>query len=221
MGQAIAVKMPPARNLRTATELLDSIGPTTARWERASLNGILTELVGGPRSANVSAASRLILATQIAGEQVAWVATHRAVFFPPDMAAAGIDLASLPVIWAEEPMRAGRTFAGRAVRASEQLLRSGAFGLLVIDLAPDLIINAAGQGKLLRLAETYSSQVLIIRQKRRDGMYSGSLVTVRMESSREQSGPGRYLCTLTNTKDKREGPGWVTSEEFDGPPGMH
>jgi len=221
MGQAIAEKRPPAQNMRTATELLGSTGPTTARWERASLNGILTELVGGSRSANVSAASRLILATQIAGEQVAWVATHRAVFFPPDMAAAGIDLASLPVIWAEEPMQTGRRFAGRAVRASEQLLRSGAFGLVVIDLAPDLQINEAGQGKLLRLAETYNAQVLIIRQKRTDGVYSGSLVTVRMESSRKRVDSGRFVCTLTNTKDKREGPGWTTSEEFDGPPGLY
>ena len=217
----------PTATLCKATELLESSGPTeTARWERAAFNGVLTELVGGPRSANVSVASRLILQTQTAGEQVAWVATHRDVFFPPDMAAAGVDLAALPVVWAadgpaEEPVATGRRHAGRAVRAAEQLLRSGAFGLIIIDLAKDLTFRAAGQGRLLRLAEHNDAQVLIIRRKREDGAYSGSLVAVRVESSREQIGPGRFRCTITNTKDKREGPGWTTSEEFDGPPGLY
>ena len=217
----------PTATLCKATELLESSGPAgPARWERAALNGILTELVGGPRSANVSVASRLILQAQTAGEQVAWVATHRDVFFPPDIAAAGVDLAALPVVWAaagpaEEPVATGRRHAGRAVRTAEQLLRSGAFGLIIIDLAKNLTLDAAGQGRLLHLAEHNDAQVLIIRRKREDGAYSGSLVTVRVESSREQIGPGRFRCTITNTKDKREGPGWTTSEEFDGPPGLY
>ena len=217
MGQVTATL-----ELRKASDLLDSSDPTGGgRWERAALNGILTELVGGPRSANVSVASLLILQAQTAGEQVAWVATHRDVFFPPDMAVAGVDLAALPVVWAEEPVAAGHRHAGRATRAAGQLLRSGAFGLIIIDLAKDLSLNAAGQGRLLRLAEQHEAQVLVIRRKRKDGAYSGSLVTVRVESSREQVGPGRFRCTITNTKDKREGPGWTTSEEFDGPPGLY
>ena len=60
MGQATAT-------LCKASELLETTGPPVgARWERAALNGLLTELVGGPRSANVSAASRLILQAQAA-----------------------------------------------------------------------------------------------------------------------------------------------------------
>ncbi len=232
MGQTTAAPELHTQALRKASELLDSSGPTgTARWERAALNGILTELVGGPRSANVSVASLLIHQAQTAGEQVAWVATHRDLFFPPDMAAAGVDLAALPVVWAadgpaEEPVASGRRhvgcrYAGRAVRAAGQLLRSGAFGLIIIDLAKNLTLQVAAQGRLLRLAEHHDAQVLIIRRKREDGAYSGSLVTVRVESSREQIGPGRFRCTITNTKDKREGRGWTTSEEFDGPPGLY
>jgi recombination protein RecA len=153
------------------------------------------------------------------------------------MAAAGVDLAALPVVWAGEPtigadpagephVRRGRAqtgyaHAGRAVRAAEQLLRSGAFGLIIIDLAKDLTLRAAGQGRLLRLAEQHDAEVLIIRRRREDGAYAGSLVAVRSESTREQIGPGLFRCTITNTKDKREGPGWTTSEEFDGPPGLY
>ena len=222
MGRPTATLELRTHSLRTATELLESSGPTGGgRWERAALGGVLTELVGGPRSANVSVASLLILQAQTAGEQVAWIATHRDVFFPPDMAVAGVDLAALPVVWAEEPTAFGHRHAGRAVRAAERLLRSGAFGLIIIDLAKNLTLQAAAQGRLLRLAEYHDAQVLIIRRRREDGAYSGSLVTVRVESSREQIGPGRFRCTLTNTKDKRARPGWTTSEEFDGPPGLY
>lgn len=220
MGQTTAA-------LYKATELLRSSNASGAgRWDRRALSGVLTELVGGPRSANVSVTSRLILQAQTAGEQVAWIATHRDVFFPPDMAAAGADLSALPVVWAEEPViskarTGGRRHAGHAVRAAEQLLRSGAFGLIVIDLAKDLMLHAAAQGRLLRLAEHHDAGVLILRRRRMDGDYAGSLITVRAESFHEQIGPGRFRCTVHNTKDKREGPGWTTSEEFDGPPGLY
>ncbi len=235
----------PTAALCKASELKKASGPA----------GILSELVGGPRSANVSVACRRIRKAQAAGEFVAWVATHRDVFFPPDMAAAGIDLAALPVVWtgiagptgfpgsagepgltgtanlggssgrASEPRPTGShgltTHAGRAVRAAEQLLRSGAFGLIVIDLAKDLTLHSAGQGRLLRLAERHGAEVLILRRRREDGAYSGSLVAVRSESMREPVRSGVFRCTITNTKDKREGPGWTTSEEFCGPPGLY
>jgi recombination protein RecA len=118
---------------------------------------------------------------------------------------------------------AGRSpgIAAEATRAAERLLRSGAFGLVVIDLARDLSLSPAAQGRLLRLAEHHAALVLILRRKRDDGCYSGSLVTVRSESSCERVGPGRFRAVVTNTKDKREGPGWTAGEEFDGPPGLY
>ncbi len=204
-------------------------------WSLDALRGRLTELVGGADSANISVASRLISQAQMAGDLGAWVATHRDVFFPPDFAAAGIDLNALPVVWAFPPedgarsvRRAGQERASRharsarvAVRAAERLLRSGAFGLIVIDLARDLSLDAASQGRLLRLAEHHDAQVLLLRRRRGDERYSGSLVGVRAQSSCRQVAPGRFRVTITNTKDKREGPGWTTSEEFDGPPGLY
>lgn len=246
MGQVATPPLQKARDLLDHGRLSRS-GSEHSSWSRASLSGLLTELVGGPSSANLSVASRLILDAQAAGEMVAWIATHRDVFFPPDLAVAGIDLAALPVVWAEEPTAvtpgdgtkgaggtAGtgnvpitsaairrRKTVGRAIRAAEQLLRSEAFGLIIIDLAKDLSLPAAGQGRLLRLAEHYNAQVLIVRRKREDGIYSGSLVTVRTESTREMVSAGRFRCTITNTKDKREGPGWTTTEMFDGPPGLY
>ena len=224
-------------DLRRASDLADGPNAPGERWTLAALRGRLVELVGGARSANLSMACRLVGEAQTAGDFAAWVATHRDVFFPPDFAAAGVDLGGLPVVWAlpsggrrtASQARASRPggsardpgIAADASRAAERLLRSGAFGLIVVDLARDLALSPAAQGRLLRLAEHHAALVLILRRKRRDGLYSGSLVTVRAESSCEQIGPGRFRAVVTNTKDKREGPGWKTSEEFDGPPGLY
>ena len=222
MAQAPVAHLP----LRRATDLA-SPPAATGHWNLAALRGRLVELVGGPDSANVTLAVRLILEAQQAGDFAAWAATHRDVFFPPDVAAAGVDLGALPVVWAlpapgDQPGASGASRPAReASRAAERLLRSGAFGLVVIDLARDLSLSPVSQGRLLRLAEHHEALLLILRRKRRDARYSGSLVTVRVESSREQIGPGRFRATITNTKDKREGPGWTTSEEFDGPPGLY
>lgn len=220
MAQAPVAHLP----LRRATDLA-SPSAAAGHWNLAALRGRLVELVGGPGSANVTLAVRLILEAQQAGEFAAWVATHRDAFFPPDVAAAGVDPGALPVVWAlpaagEKPGAAEQP-AREASRAAERLLRSGAFGLVVIDLARDLSLSPVSQGRLLRLAEHHEALLLILRRKRRDARYSGSLVTVRAESSRERVGPGRFRATITNTKDKREGPGWTTSEEFDGPPGLY
>jgi recombination protein RecA len=241
MGQAPAsLDIARRGQLRRATDLAVRPRAEGGHWDLAALRGRLTELVGGADSANVTLAGRLILQAQRAGEFAAWVATHRDVFFPPDLAAAGVDLAALPVVWAPPApaavcetssardgtsaapaARRSEEVAREAARSAERLLRSGAFGLIVVDLARDLTLGAAAQGRLLRLAEHYDAQVLILRRKREDGVYSGSLVTVRAESSCERIGPGRFRATITNTKDKREGPGWTTSEEFDGPPGLY
>ncbi len=285
MGQAVSAPVSRPSGLKRASELVNarelvdgsmSGGLPDRRWGYPALKGRMTELVGDSQSANVSLAIRLILEAQHAGEFAAWVATHRDVFFPPDVAAAGVDLAALPVIFAEHPqdvqpgsntaqpseptpqspsttqvgsasrphrgvasappgrvesskatnqttasLSARRQAAAAACRAAERLLRSGAFGLVVIDLARDLPIAPASQGRLLRLAETHDAQVLILRRKQEDGRYEGSLVTVRCESAFEQSAPGRFRVSLTNTKDKREGPGWTRTSEFDGPPGLY
>lgn len=228
------------------------------RWSLRALRGRLVELVGGADSANVTAAGRLILQAQAAGDYTAWVATHRDVFFPPDLAAAGVDLDCLPVVWAlpvqqhavdagprgarplpsqsqsqpraPEPVASPGAYpagesasasARPAARAAERLLRSGAFGLVILDLARDLDLDVVSQGRLLRLAESHDALVLILRRLRANDCYSGSLIGVRARSSSERVGPGRFRLTITNTKDKREGPGWTTSEELDGPPGLY
>ncbi len=90
--------------------------------------GQLLELSGGGPG-KLSTAARLVARAQAEGEPVAWVAARGgAGFYPPDFARAGVDLARLVVVRVP-PEQGSRAL----VRASEVLLRSGAFGLVVID----------------------------------------------------------------------------------------
>jgi recombination protein RecA len=63
---------------------------------------------------------------KISGEPVGWVTLAEHSFYPPDVARGGTDLAALVVV------RLAR--ADSIARAGEKLLRSGGFGVIVLDL---------------------------------------------------------------------------------------
>ncbi|MFO7653966.1 MAG: recombinase A [Candidatus Krumholzibacteriia bacterium] len=95
-------------------------------WSPAELVGRLCEVTPGAASAVLTAALALVRQAQQAGEPAAWICGGDP-FYPPDAAAGGVDLAALPVIRVPDAAAAGR--------AADLLLRSGAFGLVVLDLA--------------------------------------------------------------------------------------
>lgn len=102
--------------------------PAERRWSVEALAGRLVELSApahGP-GALYTAASALLVECQLRGEIAAWVAAGPAHFHPGDLVECGVDLAALPVV------RAGDL--ARAARAADRLLRSGGFGLLILDL---------------------------------------------------------------------------------------
>jgi recombination protein RecA len=155
-------------------------------WSRDELSGRLTELSGTGNAASLTAAVGLVLQAQMQGELVAWVmpaggATAAAsTFFPPDVADSGVDLASLAVV---------RVPHGRdAARAAERLVRSGAFGLVIIDLS-DLGQAAAVplplQGRLVRLAQRYDTALVCITDKPGESPSLGSMVSLRAEALRQ------------------------------------
>ncbi len=105
-----------------------SAEPTGARtFSLQALAGRFVELSGAGASAVLTVAMQLVWEAQHHGENVAWVGVGGSTFFAPDAAHAGIDLAALPVVMAPDALAAGR--------AVSHLLRSGAFGLVVLDLA--------------------------------------------------------------------------------------
>ena len=68
------------------------------RWGRGELSGVLTELSSLGGAGALSLAFSLVLDAQAEGETVAWVTDSESSFFPPDAAAAGVDLEELAVI---------------------------------------------------------------------------------------------------------------------------
>lgn len=187
-----------------------------AQWTLSALAGRLVELSGLGASATLSLAFSLVADAQGRQEPAAWVACHGSSFFPPDAAACRIDLDNLPVVFTPT--------AARAARAGERLLRSGAFGLVVLDLAGERpLLPQALISRLAGLAEKHDAVVAVLTAKPADRASLGSLVSLRAEARRvpvERQVPGRYACRLEVLKDKRRPPGWTHEEIRSGPPGL-
>ncbi|HEY4055560.1 MAG TPA: hypothetical protein VGM39_03090 [Kofleriaceae bacterium] len=99
-------------------------------WSLAALRGRLIEVSGANGTAALTSVIDLVHEAQTQGEPVAWIVPtavdeRGGMFYPPDAADCGIDLAALVIVRTANPAAAGR--------AAERLMRSGAFGLVVID----------------------------------------------------------------------------------------
>jgi len=182
-------------------------------WSPAELNGRLCELsTVGSAPAALTAAFGLVLDAQRAGEPTAWVTTTADTFFPPDVAASGVDLTALIVVRVPDARTAGR--------AADRLLRAGAFGLVVLDLGRGATLATGLQGRLVQLALKHDAVVLCLTEKSSAVPSLGSLVSLRAEAHRRRRGPGCFTCGVTILKDKRRGPGWTHREVYRGPAGL-
>jgi hypothetical protein len=68
---------------------------------------------------------------------VAWIATTRSLFFPPDAVESGIALDRLVLLRLETPVA--------QIRTATRIVHSGAFGLVVVDLADSLPPESSGR----------------------------------------------------------------------------
>jgi recombination protein RecA len=170
-------------------------------WGLEIMRGRVVELSGAHDAAGLTTAAELVLETQRAGEPVAWVALGDTLFYPQDLADNGIDLAALAVIRVPAPVA--------AVRAAEQLLRSGGFGLVVLDFGGggDVAIPMGHLGRLGTLAQTHEAAVLCITKSKRDAPSLGSLISLRAEAIRRFGPDGDHTVAIRVLKDKRRGPG--------------
>lgn len=187
--------------------------PTTAEragaWGLDALAGRFVELRGGAGAAALTLTARLLLEAQQRQEPVIWVGHRGSLFFPPDFAAAGVDLDALPVVRAAD----GRALA----RMADTLLRSGGFTVVVLDLDAGMFLTTAMQARLASLAKHHHSVLLAIARKRSP---LGSMVSLRGEASVQRAAFDRFTCELTIVKDKLRGPGWQHREVCRGPAGL-
>jgi recombination protein RecA len=199
----------------------ESQGAAPDLWGLDALRGRLVELSARGAAATLTSAIELVGEAQRCGEPVAWVTLGHATFYPPDVADSGVDLAALAVIRVHDVVS--------AARAAERLLRSGGFGLVVLDFAGTTVdLPIAHQGRLVTLAQSHDAAVVCLTEKPGDAPSLGSLVSLRAEALRMSApGPGAsdpadrgYHVTLRALKDKRRGPGWSRTRRLRGPSGL-
>ena len=167
--------------------------------------GRLVELCAGPDGARTTVAALALCEAQAEGDPVAWVLPRDggAGPFPPDLRAAGVDLDALLVVHVPHETVA-------AARAAEIVLRTGAFGAVVLDLSASRegLLRASWQGRLLALAREHSSRLVVLAPADREGL--GSLVSLRWGVRRARACPERYRIEGTVIKDKSGGQRDVT-----------
>lgn len=178
----------------------------------ADLAGRLTEISGLGNSSALTLASLLVLEAQVRGEPVAWITTRDTIFYPPDMADMGVDLGALPVIRCPD----GRSMA----RAADRLARSGAFGLLVLDLGATGDVPLPLQTRLAGLARAHNIAIVFLTEKNEEAPSLSSLISLRVGATRTSLDELRFSCCFNVLKDKRCGPGWVKEVVCHGPPGL-
>ncbi|MCI0650824.1 MAG: DNA recombination/repair protein RecA [Planctomycetes bacterium] len=218
---------------------------TPARFCLAELAGRLVELAGEGASAALTLAMRLVREAQEQGEPVAWVTSDESSFYPPDAAESGVDLAALAVVRiraaapagipsaaSAAPAAAPRFFgasrttataaaaARNASLAAERLLRSGAFGLVVLDLGGDADLALSIQSRLAGLAQRHHAALVCLTEKSEGASSLGSLVSLRAQAVRQWLSRDRFRCELRVLKDKRRGPTWSHVEVCRGPFGL-
>jgi len=166
--------------------------------------GTIGTLEGAPSSGRMAIAARL-LATATAGGLGAIIGTSA---FPPALAAAGVRLERLLIVAADDPVG--------AARAADILLRSGAFGAIVIPALP----SGRGTGsatwtRLASLAHRANAALIAV------GVEASSelryFASVRVETAIERvrwNGPPGHFGTLAGydvrariEKHKRAAPG--------------
>ena len=173
-------------------------------------------------TAVLTAAVGLVRDAQLHREPVVWLTDPRATFFPPDVAGHGVDLGALAVVRVEE--------LGAMLRAVDHLLRSGAFGLVVVDTrlvglegrrgaGGGAVIPLAAQVRLSGLTKKHGAALVCLLPDEPRGE-RGSLASLRAQAGRVRVGAGRFQCVVRALKDKRRGREWECEQVLRGPLGL-
>ena len=180
-------------------------------WTLTEVAGRLVEISSSTASAALTITFGLVCEAQERGEPVGWVTSAEKFFYPPDAARCGTDLAALVVVRLAERQSISR--------AGEKLLRSGGFGVVVLDLgAADIPMPL--QTRLTGLAHRHHTALVCLTEKNAAAFSLGSLVSLRAHAEKKRVADNRFACALRVLKDKRRGPTWNYEELYTGPAGL-
>lgn len=196
--------MIPARNLRK------ELAPSSL-WTLAEVVGRFVEISASGAASSLTIAFTLVAEAQKQREPVGWVTSVESCFYPPDAAQRGIDLSALVIV--RVPL------VECIPRAGEKLLRSGGFGLIVLDLGRG-DVSMPLQSRLIGFAHRYHAALLCLTEKESRSLSLGSLVSLRAHAGRRRAAEGFFVSRLRVLKDKRRGPIWGYEELDRGPAGL-
>jgi recombination protein RecA len=188
--------------------------PTTtgaSLWTLREIAGRFVEISSSAASAALTIVFALVREAQEQGEPVGWVTSMENFFYPPDAAQVGIDLTALAVI------RLPRS--DNIPRAGEKLLRSGGFGVVVLDLGGGDIPMPL-QSRLTGLAHHHHTALICLTEKEQAMLSIGSLVSLRVHAVKRRAHENGFACALNVVKDKRRGPTWTHEVFCSGPAGL-
>lgn len=180
-----------------------------AAWGFAEVAGRFVEVTGEARS---TVAVGLVHDAQRQGETTAWIASPTASFFPPDLAHWGVDLEALAVIRPADE--------NGALRAVDEMLRSGAFGLVVLDGITPRALSMSAQVRLAGAAQQHDAAFVLLCGREHARSERGSLASLRLSTFRRRLEPGRFEFGFEATKDKRRGRRWTFTATCDGAAGL-
>jgi recombination protein RecA len=190
---------------------LRPIIPLATPWTLSELAGRLVEISGSTASAALTITFGLVHEAQKGGELVGWVTSAEKFFYPPDAARGGADLSALVVVRLAK--------AESIARAGEKLLRSGGFGVVVLDLGVGDIPMPL-QTRLTGLAHRHHTALVCLTKKSGAAFSLGSLVSLRAHAEKKRKADNRFACALRVLKDKRRGPTWHYEDLYTGPAGL-
>ena len=152
------------------------------------------EISSSAASAALTITFALVREAQERGEPVGWVTSAESFFYPPDAARCGTDLAALVVVRLAERQSISR--------AGEKLLRSGGFGIVVLDLGV-ADIPMPLQTRLTGLAHRHHTALVCLTEKAGAAFSLGSLVSLRAHAEKKrdrgQSLRLRFACPQRQT----------------------
>ena len=176
------------------------------------LQGRMSEFSGEHDQSRLSLAFTLVLDAQKNAEPVAWLTREESAFFPPDAQAHGIDLNALVVI---------RLPSSQAMaRAADKLTRSGAFGLIILDLDQDQHLPRPIISRLNHLCRKHCTAITCLTKKSETHPSLSALISLRAVTHRTRQSPFYYTCSAHITKDKQYGPGQHAEFTYSSPPGL-
>lgn len=163
-------------------------------WSQHVPVGRISELTGGGAVSRTTLAISLVATAQSQGETCAWVqSVHSPNLFAPDLEQAGVDLEALPIVRVPALMR-------EVLKASELLLRSGGFGVVVVDLSTaSARVPMAALARLQGLAREHQARLVFLTPAAEEALGSPVSVRVRPERSRASAG---FLVEPNLLRDK-------------------